>query len=117
MAASPPEFRVATVHVNGSTSVELGGEIDLATAAELGARLEAVIDASTGAVTVDLAHVTFLDSSGLKTLMSAHRRLRAEGRRLTLRNPSEMVSRLFTVSGVTATLDVQGSSALSAAAE
>lgn len=117
MAVPPPEFRVATVHVNGSTSVELGGEIDLATAAELGARLEAVIDASTGAVTVDLAHVTFLDSSGLKALMSAHRRLRAEGRRLTLRNPSEMVSRLFTVSGVTATLDVQGSSALSAAAE
>ena len=59
-------------------SFHVGGEIDLAAAAELGAQLEAVIDASIGVVAVDLAEVTFLDSSGLKAHVAAQRRLHAE---------------------------------------
>lgn len=77
----------------------------------LGARLEAVIDASTGAVTVDLSQVTFLDSTGLKALVAEHRRLHAEGRRLTVRNPSPAVFRVLNLSGVAAALDVQGPAA------
>ena len=77
------------VHVNGSTTVELGGEVDLAVAHELAARLEAVIDASSGNVDVDLAQVRFLDSSGLKALVSTHRRLCAEGRQLTFAAPAK----------------------------
>ena len=109
--ADLPEFRVAIVHVNGSTTVELVGDVDLAVADELAARLEAVIDASSGNLAVDLAHVSFLDSSGLKVLVSTHRRLCAEGRQLTVRRPCELVYRVFEVSGLAQLLEVQGAAA------
>ncbi len=115
MEDQPPEFRVATVHMNGTTTVELGGELDLTTAPDLAARLEAVIDASSGAVAVDLAQITFLDSSGLEVLVAVHQRLRAEGRHLTVRRPCEFVYRVFETSGVMKVLDVQDPSAASTA--
>ena len=111
MADPPREFRVATVHVNGSTTVEVGGEVDLAVADDLAARLEAIADASSGAVTVDLSQVTFLDSSGATALVLTHRRLGAEGRQLTVRRPSQMVSRVFEITGLATVLDVRGAAA------
>lgn len=114
MGDPSPEFRVSIVHAGGGTTLELGGDVDLANAPELTARLEAVIDASTGAITVDLSHVTFLDSSGVEVLVLAQRRLKADGRRLTVRNPSELVFRVLKLSGVAGILDVQGPAARSA---
>ena len=106
MADPASEFRIAVVHVNGGTTLDIAGEIDLATAPEMGVRLEAVFDASTGDVTLDL-HVSFLDSTGLVVPIVAHRRLRGEDRRLIVRNPSRQVDRLFELSAVGEVLDVR----------
>ena len=40
-------------------------------------------------------------------LVTAHRRLRAEDRRLIVRNPPKLVDRVFELSGVGDVLDVQ----------
>ncbi|MGH9269690.1 MAG: STAS domain-containing protein [Ilumatobacteraceae bacterium] len=115
MANLVPEFRIAVVHANGGTTLDIAGELDLATAVDFGARLEAVIDASASDVTIDLSQVTFLDSTGLRVLVAAQRRLRVENRQLTVRNPSGMVSRLFEVSGVGGALNLEGPAAATAA--
>ena len=107
MADPIPEFRIAVVHANGGTTLDIAGELGMATAPELGARLQTVVDASAGHVTLDLAEVTFLDSSGLMVVVTAHRRLRAEDRRLIVRNPPKLVDRVFDLSGVGDVLDVQ----------
>ena len=86
----------------------------MGTAPELDARLDAVIDASTGDITLDVTEVAFLDSTGLIVLVTAHRRLGAAGRRLIVRNPSMQVDRVFELSGVGGVLDVQRTSTSSA---
>ena len=114
MADPAPEFRIAVVHANGGTTLDIAGDVDMATASELAARLEAVIDASTGDVTLDLIEVSFIDSTGLIVLVTAHRRLGAEGRRLIVRNPSMQVDRVLELSGVDGVLDVQRTTSSSA---
>lgn len=86
----------------------LVGEIDAHTAPELAAHLDPLPGAS-GDVVVDLAGVTFIDSSGLRVLVEAHHRSSESGRRLALRSPSPAVVRLLEISGLADHLDVDGS--------
>ena len=52
------------------------------------------------ATSIDLAEVTFLDSSGLVVLLAARQRLHDTNRRLTVLNTSRPVHRVFEVSGL-----------------
>jgi len=52
------------------------------------------------AVTVDLAEVTFMDSTGLTTLMDAHQQARSNGATFIVRRPSPAVRRVFDLAGV-----------------
>jgi anti-sigma B factor antagonist len=78
----------------GSTVVTVAGEIDRATAPELDAALQHFDDAS---VTVDLAAVTFIDSSGLGTLVEAHKRIGLAGGRLTVSGSRPNVQKAFEI--------------------
>jgi anti-sigma B factor antagonist len=100
MSDLPQDFGVSIVQVDGHSNVRVTGEIDLATATELRQRLNAVIAAGTGDLDLDLADVTFLDSSGLVVLLAARQGLHDKHHRLTLRNPSRRVLRVFELSGV-----------------
>lgn len=62
------------------------GEVDLATAAALGEALRAHAAASPGDVVCDCSGMSFIDSSGIKVLVSLARQLRADERRLSLTN-------------------------------
>ena len=57
------------------------------------------------AVTLDLAEVTFMDSTGLTTLMDAHLAAQANGWAFGIRRPSHAVRRVFELAGVTRLLD------------
>ena len=72
------------------------GELDSYTAALLAGALEA---ASTGAI-LDMAGVSFMDSSVLKMLVEWHDRFRERGAALQLRRPSKVVVRLLEISGL-----------------
>jgi anti-sigma B factor antagonist len=82
----------------------LVGEIDSYTAPALAERLA---DESKVLV-VDLAGVTFIDSSGLRILVEAHRARIDSDASLTLRSPSAAVQRLLEISGLSSHLDVSG---------
>ena len=49
------------------------GELDLAVASQLVERVEAVRDSSAKLALIDLSDVTFMDSSGLRSLLAAQR--------------------------------------------
>ena len=77
------EFSIWDDQVDETTHVvAVRGEIDIFTAPEFKQRISAAIDAGRDLVVVDLGATTFIDSSSLGVLISAHRRLSARDGRL-----------------------------------
>src|SRR5688572_23991976 len=75
--------------------VWVDGEIDVFTAPSLAARIDEVVTDSTTSLALDLDEVSFIDSTGLRVLIEADRRMRDRGGALVLRRPSRAVSRLL----------------------
>ena len=90
-----------TIHDAGDGVVVLVGEIDAATSPKLGRCLEH----DPHIRVVDMAQVTFMDSSGLKVLAIANRS-RGASDRITLRAPSAAVRRVLDVAGMAEWLGV-----------
>jgi anti-sigma B factor antagonist len=82
----------------------LSGELDVSTTAVLDGRLRAVDAASV--MTLDLADLTFIDSSGLRVLIQHHQRFESAGGRLQLVNVSSRASRLLEMAGLSDHLHV-----------
>ena len=70
-------MRVRAEEDTDSTRVEVAGELDLSTAAELQEAVRRAIDEGRGQLLVDLGGVTFMDSAGLGALLGAARTARA----------------------------------------
>lgn len=83
----------------GAVSLRLSGELDAHTAPDLEAALDAAIEDG-ATVEVDLAEVSFVDSSGLAALLDARSRLDQRGGSLRVTDASVAVERLFTMTGV-----------------
>jgi anti-anti-sigma factor len=88
---------------NGSTVIAVAGEIDGATAPELESALRHFERES---VTVDLSGVTFIDSSGLGTLVEAQKRISAAGGQLTVTGSQPNVRKVFEISRLAGMLRV-----------
>jgi anti-anti-sigma factor len=80
------------------------GELDIATAPEL-VDLLARLRHHGHAVTLDLAEVTFMDSTGLTTLMDAYMQAQQNGWSFAVQRPSPPVRRVFELAGVGRILD------------
>jgi anti-anti-sigma factor len=76
------------------------GEVDMATADDLGAAISSVLNGPGSTVTVDLAGVTFLDSQGIFVLMRAYQTAAEQGRTLTVTNCRRSVRRVLEITGV-----------------
>jgi anti-sigma B factor antagonist len=77
------------------------GEIDRDTAPRLREVLEqAVQDAAGGTVEVDMANVSFMDSSGIGALLAGHQQAGSAGGTFRLRNPSEAVRSVLEITNV-----------------
>jgi len=80
--------------------IRLTGELDLGTRHRLAAELEQVEADWPDLLVIDLAGVTFMDSSGLGELVGAARRGRDAGRRVVLLRGQGAVERMLEVAGV-----------------
>ena len=87
------------------TGWKLSGEIDAHTAPLLAT---AMAELPTGDVTVDVAAVSFMDSSGLRVLIDAASRARDGGGDLIIANPTPGISRLVEISGLGEQLRLDG---------
>lgn len=97
-AALPLAMTVAVEREMVVVAVE--GEIDMATAPALLECLTAAGDTRPAQLVVDLADVTFLDSSGLNVLMRAHTLLAEAGTAVTVRNCCPQAARVLELTGV-----------------
>ncbi|MEO8267569.1 MAG: STAS domain-containing protein [Ilumatobacteraceae bacterium] len=88
-----------------STGWEVSGEIDAHTAPTLAA---AMAELPAGVVTIDMAGVSFMDSSGLRVLIEAATRARDGGGDLVIANPTPGITRLVEISGLGGQLRLDG---------
>ena len=100
MTSRPPEFAVEPAPLTGAPGVLVRGEIDVDTAPQLTAALDAAIWASQGAFVVDLCDVKFLDSSGAAVLVRARALLGRDERQLVIVCPPGPARRVFEVAGI-----------------
>jgi anti-anti-sigma factor len=84
----------------GTWRVRGRGELDVATAARLEAALEPLVDSSATLVVLDLSEVSFLDSSGLRTIVRTATSLEDAHGRLIIDGVSPAVSRVLEVTGL-----------------
>jgi anti-anti-sigma factor len=73
----------------------MAGQVDVLTVAQLREALLDACDSGCGDLIVDVSAVSFVDTTGLGALLSAHRRCRRAGRRLVLRDPPVELVRLL----------------------
>jgi anti-sigma B factor antagonist len=101
MSADASLFGVRVVHHNSHTVVRVQGELDLAVAPQLRSRLGNLIADADGAILLDLADVTFIDSTGLCAILTANRELDERHRELRVVKASVQVRRFFELCGIT----------------
>ncbi|HEY9558742.1 MAG TPA: STAS domain-containing protein [Acidimicrobiales bacterium] len=94
---------VDAVIVDERTCITVRGELDAMGAPDVQA---AIASAAPGNVELDLRDVTFIDSSGLASVIEGHLRLTAQQRRLVLVDRSPVVQRLLDLSGVSNHIDL-----------
>jgi anti-sigma B factor antagonist len=87
--------------------VSLRGELDVATVPQFRQALATVTDdASVNCVCVDLIEVTFIDSTGLMTLLNALRRMVRRDGRLVIACSNPTVLRLFEATRTDETFEI-----------
>jgi anti-anti-sigma factor len=101
--ATMTQFDVTTSADGDSVRVAVAGECDLAVRDQFSSALLAGV-ARFPTVIVDLAKVTFLDSSGLDALVAAHREARARNGRVYLVGATGVVADVLELTGVSGLL-------------
>lgn len=88
---------IRIVRTDSAHVVKLSGELDLATAPHVTDVLGTAEASDAHTVVLDLSRLVFIDSSGLRLIIEADRRLRMNGRQLRLvRGPSQ-IQRIFEI--------------------
>jgi anti-sigma B factor antagonist len=97
---------------DGIRMLDVAGELDLATAVELCARVDAARGAGQRRLLVDLTQLEFCDSSGLRALFGAAEEVLASAGRVVLVPPADgAVARLFALIGADELLPLRPSAA------
>ena len=88
-------------------TVKVRGEVDLATAPELETTVKQVLDDAPRGVDLDLQDLTFIDSSGLRSLVALSKDASARGLSLALRNVPRHAQRVLELTGLDAWFDLK----------
>lgn len=97
MRNGPPAFE--RVDRDGTATLVITGEVDLACADELREQLQAMAATGSAIGVVDLSGVTFLDSSGLGVLIAAKKHAVSADTDLALADPSPACRTVLSISG------------------
>ena len=85
---------VAVSTVDGVATILVRGELDVFSRRLLTDGVSEALRSGPSTVVVDLEGVTFLDGSGLRTLVQASAQVRNSGRQFEIRHPSAVVARV-----------------------
>jgi anti-anti-sigma factor len=82
---------------DGLVHVALRGELDLSTVSKVQEELDRVNTAAPPLVVLDLSNLSFLDSTGLRCVITAAERARDAGRRFVVVRGPDPVQRVFAI--------------------
>ena len=99
-------FEVTIEETGNAVHVMLRGELDISTASSLEDDLRRVEAGGPALLVIDLSRLDFMDSTGLRLLISADQRARAVGRRLVLVRGNEMVQRVLRLTRLDERLEI-----------
>jgi anti-anti-sigma factor len=110
MAPEAPDLEITVTHAGEATTVTLVGEIDLSTSTQLNRELDVLLDGTpvSGRLRIDLAGVTFMDTTGVAVLLKARRRALELGCRFVVSSTSPAIARLFDITGLAGLLTENG---------
>jgi anti-sigma B factor antagonist len=109
MSALPlPPFEVLHARSAGDVRLALRGELDMYSAPLLERELDVVAADARGGIVLDLAELTFMDVSGLRTILDAAREARRARRAFVIENPMPHIVRLLELTAIDQTLTVRG---------
>src|SRR5207237_3650666 len=96
MKEAAPISRAMVKKTRGNV-LQLEGEIDLHVSPEVAESLRTMIEKKPRRVVVDLANVTYLDSSGLAVLIEGMQNVQEYGGNFALANVQESVQHIFEI--------------------
>jgi len=94
------ELSIASRTWQGWTIIEVAGELDLNTAPALHQHIAGAIDAGDIHVAVEMSGLTFMDSTGLGTIVSVSKRLDERGGKMALIAVDGSPRKVVSITGV-----------------
>ncbi len=98
----PPPFEIRVRRAGDRAIVVPEGEIDLATADDVEARLRDLRAEGLRDLVLDLRDVSFIDSSGLRLLVKMHNASQADEFDFSIVDGTPLISRVLEISGLAA---------------
>jgi anti-sigma B factor antagonist len=103
---TPAEFRWTLSPERALVRVCLEGELDLSTAATFHDAVAELMEDGWTSIVVDLAGLTFMDSSGLRATFELDTEATRRGIALRLTGATDQIQRLFAMTGLSRQLDM-----------
>ena len=94
------ECEVGEVRTDEPRPVFVRGEVDLATASDLEIAVRNALDDAPAGVLLDMAQLTFIDSSGLRALVALAKDAESRRTKLALRNLPRHAQRVLELTGL-----------------
>ena len=91
---------------NDMTIFDIDGDIDINSSPDMREAFEKVVNAKTMKVVVNLSRVSYVDSSGLATLVEMLKKTRSYGGKLRLANLAPKVKSLFEITKLEKLFDI-----------
>ncbi len=94
-------LEIVTEHEGSRSVVRLRGELDLSTENDVRREISAVLRSQNPQILLlDLSELAFTDSTGLGTMVWAHKQMTERGHQLWLAGPNPLVLRLLRITGL-----------------
>lgn len=100
MSSNQDQLRIRAERADGYDVLYLDGELDPHTAPLLKQEVDRLAADGCLDIVLDLSQLAFIDSSGLRVVISSHREMADRGGKLTLRSPSDTAQRLLEITGL-----------------
>ena len=96
-----------TLSINANNNTEKGiwefslvGEVDISNAHYFRKQLETALAEVRQSITIDLAELNYIDSTGLGVIIGIYGSIKKEGRSVKVLNPKDNVKKLLVISGL-----------------
>lgn len=94
-------MKIASGYNNGRLTLYLEGELDHHSArAAMKAIEQEIQDTLSKECVLDMAGLSFMDSSGIALILKAHKIVKAQGGRVWIEHPSRQATRVLETSGI-----------------